>query len=352
MEAYPHLATTQRMTTKLGQLYPGSMVLDFHNKGIGHERRMMTYVAENFRVRHNLASYTHLTQVVQAEAMRFSYKTWRRQWGAPGARQCGGVLVWQLNDCWPTMSWAVVDYYLVKKPAYYAIRRALRPIDVGVVRTYHDWTQTGYYIDENSKLCTGQVDQTLPARSGRSTFSVWAASSNVKEVDASVTIRFISVRTGQDVQPAIQRQIKVGANCTTDIVKDEALAASIPSSENETRPFDTDEYDPYVVHARLTFDGSSTVVTDTAWPDPVKFLDMADRGVSFEVSDADGQVTVSAERPVKAFVFEEVEELKLSDNGFDLLPGESQVVKVAGPLKPSQLRWTHIEASGPLLRVE
>ncbi|KAJ4144706.1 hypothetical protein LMH87_003579 [Akanthomyces muscarius] len=352
MEAYPHLATTQRMTTKPSQLYPGSMVLDFHNKGIGHERRMMTYVAENFRVRSDLASYTHLTQVVQAEAMRFSYKTWRREWGTPGARKCGGVLVWQLNDCWPTMSWAVVDYYLVKKPAYYAIKRALQPIDVGVARTYHDWTQTGYYIDENSKLCTGQVDQTLPARSGRSTFSVWAVSSSVKEVGAIVTIRFISVRTGQDVQPAIQRRIKVGANCTTDIVKDEALAASIPSSKDETRAFDTDEYDPYVVHAQLTLDGGSTVVTDTAWPDPVKFLDMAGRGVSFEVSDADGQVTVSAQRPVKAFVFEEVEGLKLSDNGFDVLPGENQVVKVAGPLKPSQLRWTHIEASGPSLKVE
>ncbi|KAJ3482249.1 hypothetical protein NLG97_g7621 [Lecanicillium saksenae] len=338
MEAYPHLTTTQRMTTKPSQLYPGSMVLDFHNKGIGHERRMMTYVAENFRVRTDLASYTYLTQVVQAEAMRFSYKTWRRDWGIAGARKCGGVLVWQLNDCWPTMSWAVVDYYLIKKPAYYAIARALRPIDVGVARTYHDWTQTG-------------VDQTLPARKC-STFSVWTASSCVREVDAIVTVRFISVRSGKDVQPAIQRRIMVGANCTTDIFKDEALAASMQSPEDETRPFDTDEYDPYVVHARLTLDGGSTVVTDTAWPDPVKFLDMTGRGVSFEVSDADGQVTVSAQRPVKAFVFEEVEGLKLSDNGFDLLPGEKQLVKVSGPLKPSELRWTHIEASGPSLKIE
>ncbi|KAM3515640.1 hypothetical protein MY11210_000818 [Beauveria gryllotalpidicola] len=329
MEAYPHLSTTQRMTTKLSQLYPGSMVLDFHNKGIGHERRMMTYIAENFRVRTDLASYTHLTQVVQAEAMRFSYKTWRCHWGKPGARRCGGVLVWQLNDCWPTMSWAVLDYYLVKKPAYYAVARALRPIDVGVVRTYHDWTQTGYYIDDNSKLCTGQVDQTRPARGGTSTFSVWAASSSVDEVDAIVTIRFISVRTGKDVQPAMQRRITVGANCTTDIIKEDPLAASIQNPEDEVRPFDTDEYDPYVVHARLTFDGGSTAVTDTAWPDPVKFLDMADRGVSFDVSDVDGEVTVTAQRPVKAFVFEEVEGLKLSDNGFDLLPGEKQVVKPA-----------------------
>ena len=176
MEAYPHLSTTARMSSTSSQLYPGSMVLDFHNKGIGHERRMMTYVVENFRPRADLASYTHLTQTVQAETMRFAYKTWRREWQH---RKCGGVLVWQLNDCWPTMSWAVVDYYLVPKPAYYAIKRALRPVDVGVVRTYEDWTQTGYYIDENSKLCTGQVDQTLPARRGE--FEVWIANGRVEE---------------------------------------------------------------------------------------------------------------------------------------------------------------------------
>ncbi|KAJ2972331.1 hypothetical protein NQ176_g7220 [Zarea fungicola] len=143
----------------------------------------------------------------------------------------------------------------------------------------------------------------------------------------------------------------VGANRTTDIVKDEALAASIPCPDDESRVFDTEEYDPYVVHARLTLDGGKTVITDSAWPDPIKFLDMADRGVSFEVSDVDGQVAVSAQRPVKGFVFEEVEGLKLSENGFDLVPGEKQIVKVSGPLKPSELLWTHIEASGPSLKI-
>ncbi|OAA73921.1 glycoside hydrolase family 2 protein [Cordyceps fumosorosea ARSEF 2679] len=317
MEAYPHLSTTRLMASQPSQLHPGSMVLDFHNKGIGHERRMMTYVAENFRVRRadDLAAYTHLTQVVQAETMRAAYKAWRRDWGAGDGRgrRCGGVLVWQLNDCWPTVSWAVADYRLVRKPAWYAVARALRPVDVGVARTYHDWTQTGYDIDANSAL-----------------------------------------RTGRDVRPATTRRgVRLRANGTTEIVVDEPLAASIPegSAEDEARPFDTEEYDPYVVHARLMLDDGA-VVTDTAWPDPVKFLDMADRGVSFEVADAEGRVTVAARRPVKGFVFEEVEGLKLSDNGFDLLPGEEQVVTVAGPLKPSELRWTHIEASGPSLPIE
>lgn len=82
--------------------------MDFHNKAIGQERRLVSYVAENFGVKYDLASFTHLSQMVQAESMEYAYKTWRREWGRAGVRKCGGVLVWQLNDCWPTTSWAVV----------------------------------------------------------------------------------------------------------------------------------------------------------------------------------------------------------------------------------------------------
>jgi beta-mannosidase len=134
MEAYPHLETIQNCITREEDQYPGSMSMDFRNKAIGHERRVISYVAENFRIKYDLSSFTHLTQVMQADAMTWAYKSWRRQWGRPGHRQCGGALVWQLNDCWPTMSWAVVDYHLVPKPAYYAIKRAMQPIVVGITR--------------------------------------------------------------------------------------------------------------------------------------------------------------------------------------------------------------------------
>src|SRR5699024_5754780 len=93
MEAYPHLETVARMASSPAQLRPGSMVLDFHNKGIGHERRMMTYVVENFRPGDvsDLARYAHLAEVAQAETMRPAYKAWRRdgRTGAPASPKAG-----------------------------------------------------------------------------------------------------------------------------------------------------------------------------------------------------------------------------------------------------------------------
>lgn len=34
--------------------------------------------------------------------------------------KCAGVLVWQMNDCWPVVSWAIADYFV---RAFYATCR-------------------------------------------------------------------------------------------------------------------------------------------------------------------------------------------------------------------------------------
>jgi beta-mannosidase len=115
MEAFPHIATIKSFVEDPTDLYPQSHVLDFHNKADGHERRIATYLVENVRTATSLEAYVHLTQLIQCEALMFGYRGWRKQWGE--GRHCGGALVWQLNDCWPTTSWSIVDYFLRRKPS-------------------------------------------------------------------------------------------------------------------------------------------------------------------------------------------------------------------------------------------
>ncbi|KAH6867852.1 glycoside hydrolase superfamily [Thelonectria olida] len=324
MEAYPHLESIRRVITNPQQQRPGSMMMDFRNKAGDHERRLLTYVAENFLVPSDLPSFTHITQILQAETMRYSYKAWRRMWGQAGARMCGGVLVWQLNDCWPTMSWAVVDYYLVKKPAFYAISRALRPLDVGIARTCPVWT-------------SGHANTTT---TNTSDFDVWIASSHQKAVEVSLTVKFISIRSGELIGETVTTEVLASPNGTTEVLKSHGVKRSSPCDE-----IDWENQDPFVIHAELTA-GGRIVATDTAWPQPLKYLDFSHRNVRVDVSPSKDQITVSADLPVKGFVFEEKEGLKLSDNGFDIVPGEEHSISVGGEgTLLEDLNWTYVGAN-------
>lgn len=331
MAAYPHLSTIVSAIADPKQQYPGSMFMDYHNRATDHERRMLTYVGENFKIKYDLPSFTHLTQVLQADVMDNAYHSWRRDWGSSGSRKSGGVLVWQFDDCWPTMSWAIVDYYLVKKPAFYAIKRALAPIAVGVSRPFHNWTGS-------------HVDPTVAAQD--TTYDVWIMSSRTESVQGELSVRFVSIQTGRDVATPLNRSVKVHGNSTTGVVHQGTVDVNVASAT--ATPFAPDDYDPYVVSTSLSMNGK-LVSTHAAWPAPMKYLDFLDRGVTVDVSEGAGQITVRAKRPVHGFVFEEKRDwLKFSDNGFDIIPGEDKIVEFSGAnITKNDLKWTYIGAESP-----
>ncbi|KFA77082.1 hypothetical protein S40288_07967 [Stachybotrys chartarum IBT 40288] len=320
MVAYPHLQTIQRAIIDPSQQHPGSKLMDFRNKAFDHERRLLTYVAENFLVASDLPSFAHITQVLQAETMRYAYKNWRRMWGSTGARKCGGALVWQLNDCWPTMSWAVVDYHLVKKPAFYAISRALRPLDIGISRNCPEWT-------------SGHAD---PTRIDTCVFDVWIASSVQEATVVEVTIRFISIKSGESIREDIVETVAANPNSTTEVIQRYTVPADAVTDIGGKHQ------DPYVVHGTAKVAGQ-IVAVDTAWPQPYKYLDFSSRNVKVDVSSAKDTITVTADLPVKGFVFDEKIETKFSDNGFDIMPGEKYTIHYSGKEHAlDDLAWRYV----------
>lgn len=49
MQSYPHMNTVNKFVTDDLEKHPQSLTVDFHNKCKTHERRLATYVRENFR---------------------------------------------------------------------------------------------------------------------------------------------------------------------------------------------------------------------------------------------------------------------------------------------------------------
>lgn len=70
-----------------------------------------------------LQDYIDFTQWTQAEGLKFGIEHFRRR-----RPHCSGALIWQFNDCWPCVSWSLVDFDGVEKAAYFAVRRAFAPL--------------------------------------------------------------------------------------------------------------------------------------------------------------------------------------------------------------------------------
>src|SRR5690606_32016636 len=133
MQALPAVATIDDFTQP-PERHPDSRTLDHHNKAEGGQSRLARYLNETLRAPADLDGAVYASQLVQAEALGTAIRGWRRRFGGPGHRAIAGALIWQLNDCWPATSWAIVDYFLRPKATYYVVARELAPVVVGLAR--------------------------------------------------------------------------------------------------------------------------------------------------------------------------------------------------------------------------
>ena len=69
----------------------------------------------------------YLTGLTQAECVGNAAEHWRRNSG-----RCNGALWWQLNDCWGAPSWSSVDYSGKWKPLMYEAKRFFAPLAVSI----------------------------------------------------------------------------------------------------------------------------------------------------------------------------------------------------------------------------
>lgn len=77
------------------------------------------------------------TQAFQADTVGRYIRHYRRN-----MRFTGGVVLWNYTSTWPSVCWALVDFYRRPKHAYYECRRCFQPFTVGIEPT--DSSQTRY----------------------------------------------------------------------------------------------------------------------------------------------------------------------------------------------------------------
>lgn len=121
MHAAPVFETLRR-NIPADQLYHHSPSMDHHNKDNPKNKgdRLMESVTG---LPADLEEYIDFSMIAQAEGLKFGIEHFRRR-----KPHCSGTLFWQLNDCWPVLSWSVLDYYGFGKAGYFYAKRAYAPV--------------------------------------------------------------------------------------------------------------------------------------------------------------------------------------------------------------------------------
>ncbi len=227
-----------------------------------------------------------------AESLYYQDTVERQRRGRPAAEQsdrrcCGGYLVWKYNDSWPQVYSAKVDYFLEPKHVYYALRRAYAPLMLS--------------FDFDTYLYLWVINDTRQPVTGIVTVQLYHLEQNEfrKEIEREVTVHpgksHVVVRLDQAGIRAFRKEHVLFATLTDNSGQILARANAFADIER-----------------RLTFPEATLDVTlreDAMVVTTDKFA----RCVTL-TGDAQGDDF--------GWCFE--------DNYFDLLPGESKVVRILG----------------------
>ena len=194
---------------------------------------------------------------------------------------CGGSLFWMYNDCWGEIGWTIIDYYLRRKISYYYVKRAFKPIKL-ILRAEKERVFV-YGINETDESIA--VDLLY----GYTSFD--GAKTDIK------TVKIILAAFSKDIVfDFIKGEYDLNKGCIFAKVQ---KSADIETAVLRTAPF-----------RELTI--------------PTTKLDIKD----FVRENENVSFTITSDKYAHSVYFKLNDDVRLSDEFFDLLPGECRKVTI------------------------
>ncbi|WP_426688694.1 beta-mannosidase [Rhodanobacter ginsengiterrae] len=292
LQSLPALATIRTFAAP-ADLSADSPVLRAHQKfdrGNGNQR-LLFYIRKYYGEPKDFVSFIYLSQVMQAEGIELAADHLR------SARpQSMGSLYWQLNDVWPGASWSSIDYFGRWKALQFHARRFYAPLRVAPIR-----------------------------RDGRT--EVFLVSDRTTPLDAQLRTRVMDM-DGQLLHQHVDR-VLVPALASSRAA--ELTDAALLQGADPRRSFAVFELvgQGGLLSRHLLYFG------------PALTLQLPDPGLRAELVDSGHGIMlkVRAERLAREVWIDFGSlDAKVSDNAFDLLPGEHVELPVAGTADIASLR--------------
>ncbi len=136
-QSFPEMRTIEAFTEPEDRTGIFTPVMLAHQKNNEGNSIIHDYLLKDYPEPKDFPSFLYVSQVLQAEGIKIGAEHFRRS--RPDTM---GSIFWQLNDCWPVASWSSIDYYGRWKALQYYARRFYAPVLVsphlenGSVRVY------------------------------------------------------------------------------------------------------------------------------------------------------------------------------------------------------------------------
>ncbi len=132
-QSFPSMFTINKFTKKIDRKL-NSEVIKSHEKNSKGFEIIKKYMKEYFIIPGNFEDFVYVSQVLQAYGIGLGIETHRRL-----KPYCMGTMYWQLNDCWPVISWSSMDYYLKWKALQYKVKKLYSDVIISIINEDRDY---------------------------------------------------------------------------------------------------------------------------------------------------------------------------------------------------------------------
>jgi len=305
--------------------YPDSDEWLFHsNNSLSHtllHRVVETYFGdytqfspENFILR---------SQLIQAELIRIIYDEFQRR-----KFECSGLLFWTLSDSIGIHNWAIIDYYLEKRPIYYYLKRTMEPLKIAF---------SGYQVQNFD----GMANYSTYFATNPCELSIWIINDYL--VSQSVVLDYYFMDFHGNILES--KSLIVNATANSSIHCYSIDVSNIDFSPEETLVYATLTQDNQLLHENKYLFAPFKAVTCFESTLKVQVTHLEDGRtqlmlnssvfvwmlhVEIEASDKNGEHIISEQHGQDIF----------SDNDFDVYPTKTKYLYVSYNLTDlSHLRW-------------
>jgi len=286
-QSFPEMRTIEAFTE------PGDRTGIFTPVLLGHQKNnegndiIHNYLLKDYSEPKDFASFLYVSQVLQAEGIKIGAEHFRRS-----RPETMGSIFWQLNDCWPVASWSSIDYYGRWKALQYYARRFYAPILVSP--HVEDGSVKVYIVSDKTIATAGLLRVRLMDFEGKV----------LLEESHAVDVAALSSKVFLDWP--LKKLTEAGAADTPRV---------------------------FVVAELTNRDGGELAPRNLVYLAPTKEIHLSPAELKVEATGAGGTYNIRITSPVLArsvyLSFGNLD-VNLSDNYFNLLPGETVDIKATG----------------------